>query len=140
MTNLYRHQHSDNATTEAQRNLEGRTHYVEPDTLRFHKSRVLATRVVDDGLLFALIESVSLDFDNTRRGYRYVVFNIFGHVISRASLKDVWSTRKAAEKAMWAFLNAVDAKSETLKAIERVERQHAQEMSDLRALLIKAAA
>ncbi len=52
----------------AQNNLIGRTHYVDDDSLRFHKSKILSTYVTDGGLLFTLIESCSLDYNNSKRG------------------------------------------------------------------------
>lgn len=119
----------------AQRNLAGRTHYVDSDTLRWHKSRILSARHVDGGLLFAIVESCALDMHNTRRGCRYVVFDIFGNVISRVALEDCWRTSAQADKAMWAYLDTVDAKAVTREAIERTERYHAQEMAALSAKL-----
>lgn len=115
----------------AQRNLIGRTHYVDDESLRFHKSRILSSHVVDKGLLFAIVESVGLDWDNTKRGVRYVVFNVFGHVVSRVDLESCWRTRQQATKAMWKWLDSVDAKALTREAIERVARRHCDEMSEL---------
>jgi hypothetical protein len=63
---MYRNQASD-PKSNAQRNLAGRTHYVDDDTLRFHKSRVISARHVDQGLLFAIVTSDALDMNNTRR-------------------------------------------------------------------------
>ncbi len=140
MTQLFTNDCQGYPKLHAQRNLIGRTHYVNDDTLRFHKSKILASYVVDCGLLFALVESCALDMDNTRRGFRYVVFNVFGHVISRVDLEDCFGTKAAATKAMWAWLNECDAKTETLEALERVERRHAQEMAELRGKLIDKAA
>ena len=128
--NLYRHQ-SSFPKGEAQANLRGRTHYVDDDTLRYHKARVLSTRIIDDGLLFALIESVALDMDNTRRGFRYVVFDIFGHIVSRVDLEDSFRTRGQASKAMWDYLDAIDAIEITREAVERERRNHEHNMAEL---------
>ncbi|MDE2103650.1 MAG: hypothetical protein KGL39_40805 [Patescibacteria group bacterium] len=122
---------SASALINAQRNLATRTHYVDDDTLRFHKSRILSTYITDDGLLFALIESVGLEFGNTRRGFRYVVFDVLGSVVGRRDLEDAFSTQAMARKAMWAFLNAIDAKALTLDAIERERQNFAAEMSEI---------
>lgn len=113
---LFREESSD-PKRNAQRNLEGRTHYVDDDTLRFHKSRILQTHITDNGLLFALIESCAADMDNTRRVYRPVIFNLFGSVLHRPNLKDAYKSRRQAEKAMWDALNKIDAKKESLEAI-----------------------
>ncbi len=123
------------AKPNAQANLDGRTHYAEEDTLRFHKSRILGSVAVDSGLLFAMVESVALDWDNTRRGFRYVVFDVFGHVISRVDLEHCWHTKAQATEAMWEFLNTCDAPALTLEGIEREDRRHAMEMDHLRSKL-----
>ena len=128
---MYRNE-SSTAKWDAQRNLSGRTHYVDDDTLRFHKSRILSSRVVSNGLLYALVESVALDMNNTRRGYRYVIFNVFGTVVgTRPNLEHAYTTSRAATKAMWAELNTMDAKALTIKAIEDAKRYHVQEMDAL---------
>src|SRR5262249_10466886 len=119
----------------AQRNLAGRSHYVDDDTLRWHKSRILATQVVDNGLLFALIESCALDMHNSKRGFRHVVFDVYGGVISGEKLEEAHGSRAKAEKAMWQFLNSVDALKVTAEAIDRAERGYTQEISESRALL-----
>lgn len=115
----------------AQYNLSGRTHYVDDGSLRFHKSRILACHVTDDGLLLALLESVSLDWDNSRRGFRGVVFDTFGHVVSTVELERCFSTRKAATKDMWERLNGLDAKAITREAIERAKSGFASACADL---------
>tara|TARA_R110000868_G_scaffold92457_6_gene256621 strand:+ start:305 stop:739 length:435 start_codon:yes stop_codon:yes gene_type:complete len=119
----------------AQRNLAGRTHYVDSDTLRFHKSRILSARAVDNGLLFAIVESVALDMHNSKRGNRFVIFDIAGNVISRNSLENTWSRSAQAEKAMWKALDAIDAKQVTLDAIARKEKHFAQDIAEARAMV-----
>lgn len=120
-----------NATFQAQRNLCERTHYVDADTLRWHKSKVLQCYIADEGLTFALIESVALDMDSTKRGFRYVVFDIFGTVVSRVALEDCFRTREQARKAMWTFLNDYDAKAHTRQQIERACETLGREMDRL---------
>lgn len=85
----------------AQRNLAGRTHYVEDDTLRWHKSRVLASGHQHEaqGLLFQITESVALDMHNTKRGTRCVVFDVFGTTVYHPSLEECHKGSTAAEKA-----------------------------------------
>lgn len=83
----------------AQRNLRGKTHYVDDDTLRFHKSRVLSARNLHNGLLFRIVTSDALDMHNTRRGFRAVVFDVFGTTIDRPKLDEASNTSNAAIKA-----------------------------------------
>jgi hypothetical protein len=129
-------QEASDAKLNAQRNLMGRTHFVDPDTLRFHKSRVIATHITDGGLLFALITSDALDWDNTKRGFRYTVFDVFGNTVASLKLEEAFKTRAQAFKAMWAKLNELDAKGITLAAIARAEHYHAQEMAEMRKRLM----
>ena len=136
--NLYRNE-SSNPKWNAQRNLQGRTHYVDDDTLRFHKARVLSARHTDNGLLFALVESVALDMHNTKRGYRFALFDVFGNILERPDLEHSFKSSEQATKAMWAKLDEIDAIGVTLSAISRAEHYHAQEMAEMRASLAKMA-
>ena len=108
MPSLYRNQ-SYQPKYNAQVNLQGRTHYVDDQTLKFHYSRIVNTFETDGGLLFALIESCTLNHQNTTRGFRYVVFDIFGHVIAKPDLDEAHKTHDKAKAAMWNALNAIDA-------------------------------
>ena len=127
--NLYREE-SSNPKWNAQRNLEGRTHYVDDNTLRFHHSRVLSAKTADNGLLFALVESVALDIDNTARGYRGVIFDVFGNVLDRPDLADSYKSRKAATAALLDALEKINAKKHTLKAIQQRKKCQLAELSD----------
>jgi hypothetical protein len=137
MSRLYRNESSD-PKTNAQRNLQGRTHFVDDDTLRFHKSRVISARHTDNGLLFAVVTSDAKDMNNHERGFRFTIFDVFGNRIYRKS--DQWFRKSdQAVKAMWSALNEMDAIEITRKAIERAERRHAMEMDSLRAEVDKIA-
>lgn len=141
--NFYRNESSD-AKWNAQRNLSGRTHYVDDDTLRFHKSRVLSSRDHANGLLFSIVESCALDMRNTRRGFRFVIFDVFGNVISRCDLDECYTTGEKARKALYEALNAIDAHTVTSAAIDAQERANAREIerarADLAELTMKKAA
>jgi len=129
--NLYRSE-SSNPKWNAQRNLSGRTHYVDDDTLRFHKSRILYSTVVDNGLMFALIESVAVVMDGSKRGFRYAIFDIFGDCIERPKLEERYATGEKARRAMWDTLNSINAKAHTFAAIKAQEQRYKQEMDELR--------
>ena len=102
--NLFQFRGYSSPTDCAQDQLVGRTHYVDSDTLRFHKSRILSARPKFDGLCYQITESCALDPDNTRRGYRVVLFDLFGSTIYRPTLDECRRSREAAEKdfARWA--------------------------------------
>ncbi len=92
-------QESGDPKYNAQRNLSGRTHYVDDDTLRFHKSRICSTSHLCGGLLFRVTCSDALDMHNTKRGFRSVVFDVFGTTVSRPSLENAHKTSAQAIKA-----------------------------------------
>jgi len=128
---LYRDEASD-ATLNAQRNLSWRTHFVDADTLRFHKSRVMSSHVTDGGLLFAVVTSDSLNFENTRRGFRFAIFDVFGTCLQRPELEQAFRTRHQATKAMWAALGETDAHAVTVAGIAQAERNFARDIAELR--------
>ena len=133
---LYRNE-SSYPKVNAQANLIGRTHYVDDDTLRFHRSRVLSARHTDEGLLFAITTSDSLDYNHTKRGFRYVIFDVFGNVVERVKIEDAFKRHEQCLKAMWKAVNALDAKAITIKATGEAEYTFACEMQRLRADVAK---
>lgn len=135
MPNLYQTESYD-VKINAQRNLQGRTHYVDDDTLKYHKSRVMSCHVVDGGLLLALVMSDALDYNNTKRGFRFVVFDVFGNVVERQTFDEAFKTSKAAKAAMWEYLNTVNAVKITREAMKshakQVKREHARLREDMK--------
>lgn len=119
----------DNPTDNAQHNLEGRTHYADPGTLRYHKSRILSARPVSGGAFFLILESCALDYANTRRGTRAVLFDLSGHAVYRPSLDECHRTREQASKAFWAWFDTFDESAHYLAAMrdraEKLTRQAA---------------
>ncbi len=85
-----------NPKANAQKNLQGRTHYAEDQTLVFFKAKIVAARDTHHGLFLQIVESVALDYDNTRRGFRVVVFDLFGQCVFRPSFSECASTKTAA--------------------------------------------
>ena len=107
----------DNPTGNAQHNLDGRSHYADPGTLRYHKSRILSARPVNSGAFFLILESCALDYANTRRGMRAVLFDLSGHAIYRPKLDDCHRTREQAIKAFWAWFDQFDQSAHYLAAM-----------------------
>lgn len=122
----------------AQNNLNGRTHYVEDSTLRFHHARILKAKATCDGLLFYLIESCSADMHNTKRIFRHVIFDIAGHTLSRPDLEHGSKTRAAAEKLMWQEMEKIDSKVSALAAVDRAEKYAAEDYARIREKINKA--
>lgn len=135
MPSLYRNE-SSYPKNNAQRNLCGRTHYVDDDTLRGFHSRIISARETHGGLLFAIVTSDAKDFENRSRGFRYVIFDLFGNVVDRnpSSVdREYFKSSNKATAVMWAAINALDAAQITRDAIANAERYHAIEMDRLRA-------
>lgn len=134
MPYLYERKSSD-PLRNAQLNLAGRTHYVDDDTRRYFRSRILSARSTDDGLLYAIVESCSGDHEHKTRIFRHVIFDIFGTVIDRPNMnKDgerVYKSQAPATAAMWRALEAIDADAVTRAAIESHRAAYEREMSDL---------
>jgi len=86
---------SNNPTRDAQLNLEGLTHYVSPENLRFHRSRILEASPVLGGRFYMIRESCTLDWEHTRRGQRCVVFAPDGEMVYHPSLEACGSKTKA---------------------------------------------
>lgn len=104
----YRSKSGDD-TLNAQRNLDGRCHYVDADTLRFHKSRVIAAHDDCEGLVFLILTSDAADPEARRRVYRVVAFDLFGDTIFRETLDNSAATSDGARKRFEAFsLNLTD--------------------------------
>ncbi len=91
-------QQSYDPKTDAQRNLSGRTHYVDDATLRYFKARILSTSTLFDGAFFMIRESTSLDHKHSERGQRIVVFDLFGDVVFRPDMSECGSEAQARER------------------------------------------
>ena len=100
------------------------THYVDNSTLRFFKAKILKAKPVFDGALFMILESSSMDMNNTKRGFRCVVFDVFGESIYRANLEDMYSTSKAAMNAYQEWANSFDLDAYYTNKIAREVSNH----------------
>ena len=139
MTSLYRNE-SSNSKLDAQRNLEGRTHYVDDGTLRFHKARIVYTDVLANGLGFLLVESYAVDPDNRKRAFRGVVFDVFGDTIYRPDLESGYKTSQKALDAAMDEVKALNFKAITLAAIRRGSKAHKDELSHFRGIVERMSA
>lgn len=123
---------------QAQRNLEGRTRYVDDGTLKYFGSRILTCGMTDDSTILYLIESTKTSADGAGREFRFVIFDVFGTVVQRPSMGEGFRTSDQARRAMWAWLNSFDAQAHYVDVLTRraakLERE-AQVMRDALALL-----
>jgi hypothetical protein len=96
---------SGDCKRDAQINLNGRTCYCDADTLKWHKSRIVAGNDSSSGLIYWIIESVAVNYENTKRGFRAVAFDVFGTVIYRVDLENTFKTSDKARKEFYVWLN-----------------------------------
>jgi hypothetical protein len=114
-----------NTVRNAERNLDGITHYVDPSTRRYFHARVTYSGDHFHELIFAIVESVALDPNNTKRGFRYVLFDVFGSTIDRPGFDACVSSGSAAKKRMYAALDALDVPAHYSQVLqERGARLH----------------
>jgi hypothetical protein len=135
---LYESRYFSNPMHYAQDQLTGRTHYVDDSTLRYFHARVIGAHDDDDGLLFWIVESSAKDPDNTARGFRPVVFDIFGDMVYRVSLADMVKTSDKARALYREWLESFDIVAHYREALEsrakRLESEARQYREALQAL------
>lgn len=104
------------AEHDAPRNLSGRTHYADEDTLRYFKSRMLNAGMSEDGLLYWMVESVGSRPDHGGWNRRAIVFDVFGTVLNE---REEWfkDTAKAVTSAL-EFVKGFDAVTHTATVLE----------------------
>ena len=129
--------HSYDAKACAQRNLSGRSHYCDDDTLKYFHSRIQASWTACGGLVFVIVESAASDYKNTSRGFRFVAFDLFGTVISaRADSETLHKKSDKAHSDACAWLESFDVlahyRAEMVERAESMERRAA----DMRAAAI----
>ena len=93
------------AIARAQYALSGRTHYCEPASLRWHKARINHAQLLSMGAFFLIVESCSIDFENSKRVNRAVCFDIFGTVVYRPDLDESSKSTATAAAAFYKFWN-----------------------------------
>jgi hypothetical protein len=106
---------------DAPQNLQGRTHYVDADTLKYFGARILNAGRSENGLLYWIVESVSSRPNNSGYTRRAVIFDVFGEVLAD---RDNWHkvTEKAVDEALQ-FVRSFDAVKHTAQKLqERAKR------------------
>lgn len=105
---------------QAQRNLEGRTHYVDESTLRSFGAKVHSVHILDDGLLLGMVESLQKSFNPEEgRVWRPVFFDLFGNVVYRPDIEKSFDSVKKASTEMWKEADLLDADAITIMGIEK---------------------
>lgn len=127
---LYKNIHGLSPKTNAQGNLDDRTHYVDSPTLRFFNSRIVSALPVSNGAFYKIIESASLDHANTKRGFRAVLFDIFGTVVYRPDLEECYTSKEKADKGFFTWFETFNEFEHYRNAItwnlQKVEKEQMQ--------------
>jgi len=118
------------AKHEAQEALSGLTHYVDDSTLKYFHSRITAASPIMEGLFFEIMESSSRDMHNTARGFRVVVFDVFGETVYRPTLDGMKATSAAARKAYKATFT-IDAAAHYAEKLKSKADRMTREAEDL---------
>lgn len=115
----------------AQDALTGLTHYCDPGALRFHHSRIVGACVASSGAFFKVTETCAQDYQNTRRGYRVVLFDLTGEAVYRPNLEGLRRTREQADREFWAWFNEFDKIAHYRDKFHRKADQMAQQIVEL---------
>ena len=116
---LYRDD-SSYAVSRAQRALSGRTHYVDPDTMKYFGCRINNCQIDVNGFYCWILESVA--HPSMGRVHRFVLFDVFGTVLTERG-DMLRKTRKQAEKDKETFLGTFDPVAHTEAALRKnIER------------------
>jgi hypothetical protein len=118
----------------AQLNLEGRNYFATDSTLRAFGSRINSAHPTASNLLFYVIESSYTNWEKTKRGFKFVVFDIFGEEVNRLSIAEAVSTSEKARKAMYSFLNNFDVAEYYAQKLESIARKADREAGEARAI------
>jgi ribonuclease HI len=82
-------------------------------------------------LFFKVVETCSQDYDNTRRGYRVVLFDLTGTSVYRPDLEELTRTKEQAEKAFWAWFNQFDELAHYRNKLNRKADKLARQIAEL---------
>ena len=122
----------------AQRNLDGRTHYADDDTLKFFHARINSCRAECAGLVLIITESAARDWDNGKRGHRFVAFDLFGTVLNDRDNADAMrASSGAAYNDSRAWLESFDVLAHYKAAMAERAARLKREASDLLAVARK---
>lgn len=132
---LERVYNSESTTRAATRTMSGRTHYFDPDTLRYFNSSVSCMAITENGVAMVTLERVGMDSSGTRKGYRVNVHDLTGRVIGdRVELENMTTSKAVADRQFhdtWAAAQAREA--EILRdAIDRETARLASALRDLK--------
>lgn len=114
---------------QAQRNLEGRTHYVDDAALASFQSKIVGAYVLDEGMIFGIIES--LEHPTLGKIFRPVFFDLFGNVVAKLEAEDSVDTFRKANTKFWEMSEELDPVDLTLKGVKTKQQALQDEIDKL---------
>ena len=123
---LYQSAYMSTEKALAQRQLSGRTHYADDNTLCFFGARINETRQDDNGLWFALRESVQ---PHSNRVHRWAIFDIFG----QCERTEERASGAAADKLLPALIASKDWEAHTADKLRALAESKEREAAEIRA-------
>jgi hypothetical protein len=133
---LFQDRYYSNPKHIAQDALIGLTHYVDDETLKFFKSKILEARPIFDGALFLIIESKSTDWEHRNRAFFPVVFDVFGDVIYRMDLEDGFKNKQKSLDAFKKWQSEFDLQGYYNERLNREIQQLKRETEKLELALV----
>jgi hypothetical protein len=115
---LFRLKHCSTAKYEAQEALSGITHYVNDQTLKYFKARILKAKPILNNTFYMILESCSMDSHHTTRGFRVIVFDLNGDTVNRPSLEEMRSKPATALKDYENWLKTFNPEDHYKRRIE----------------------
>lgn len=115
---LYR-ERSGFPLSQAQRNLEGKSHYADDVSLRDYQGKILSCAAMDEGLTLGIVESYQAwPGQSNPPKFRPVFFDVFGNVVYRPDPDTSSDSLKAAQAEFWKFASTIDPVALTMKGLE----------------------
>jgi len=115
---LFKLKHCSTAKYEAQEALSGITHYLNDKTLKYFKSRILKAKPILNNTFYMILESCSMDYHHTTRGFRVVIFDLNGDTVNRPSLEEMRSKPATALKDYENWLKTFNPEDHYKRRIE----------------------
>jgi hypothetical protein len=137
---------SDNYKYNAQRNLSGKSHYCEDETLRYFARRITYSTAICNGMLFAVIDSHGIEYKNDKRGFFLTIFDPTGTTIDIENVtkktadpakpwdnkRIAYPTTQAARKALREIEPKINVVRIVSEAIHNIRYQAKSEIQQLR--------
>ena len=121
----------------AQMNLAGRTHWSEDSSLHFFGSRINSAHDTSSGLLFYVIESSFTNWEKTKRGFRFHVFDIFGNCVISSPMDMAFKKSEQARKSMYESLNSFNELEHYKEILKNITITKKRELNQIQEILLQ---